>query len=345
MRFNENPGYPYSVLVKLFDVSQHVEGDKDAVEITRLVHEVVSHCCMAQTYLRGETATSSEQDMIQKQVMKFVQVKDKYTALGSTLLKSQAFHLVYDSKNTSFLPLPVVALPRTEYKKPYIPAKIRDLTLKDVKEENIYPMSISHQLPFVGSARLAIQEINHALRPVVGLDIVCFDDYNRRLYSNLDEFICVFRSSFTKWEWDRIHVPKASKLHELYIRWSMKEAYTKALGVGMGVSFESFSIRLHEVDDIADQGGVWSTLSVNSRGMYLSGSVIHQKDNKNAEYWDFFFLPLYKYELDGCSSNARGCACVCAGPFSEYGDDGCTRFRVEVEWTNLSSLIDWHQAT
>ena len=85
MRFNENPGYPYSVLVKLFDVSQHVEGDKDAVEITRLVHEVVSHCCMAQTYLRGETATSSEQDMIQKQVMKFVQVKDKYTALGSTL--------------------------------------------------------------------------------------------------------------------------------------------------------------------------------------------------------------------------------------------------------------------
>lgn len=40
-----------------------------------------------------------------------------------------------------------------------------------------------------------------------------------------------------------------SKLKEFYLRWAMKEAFTKALGLGMNMEFESFETRLVGVDD------------------------------------------------------------------------------------------------
>ncbi|KAL7466296.1 hypothetical protein ACHAXS_006604 [Conticribra weissflogii] len=40
-----------------------------------------------------------------------------------------------------------------------------------------------------------------------------------------------------------------SKLKEFYLRWAMKEAYTKALGVGMNMEFDSFETLLVGIDD------------------------------------------------------------------------------------------------
>ncbi len=97
----------------------------------------------------------------------------------------------------------------------------------------------------------------------------------------MDEFLQMFQSSFTSWEMERIKVNyyaatrrtmddptmrislfrkrrstkyvklrcQESSLKEFYLRWSMKEAYTKAIGLGMGIPFESFEIHLLDIDD------------------------------------------------------------------------------------------------
>ena len=341
------------VLVLTFsDISEQAEEDSDKSEIQRLVKsEILSNCCLASTFLRSEQANASEVEDIQEQVLRFLQVKDKYLALGSVLLKSQAFHLTYDAKSSRSSSIPVVALPRTEFKKPYIPTQITDNRPNDVKEEDVYPLSISHQFPFVGSARVDTSDSDSsAQRPKAGLDIVTFDDYNPRLHSNLQEFMAVFRSSFTAWEWSRIHAENASHLHEFYVRWSIKEAYTKALGVGLGFEFDSFDTRLAGVDDDenGDTSGLWSQISTCPGGISLLGSVVFRKSIKPLEFWDFFFIPLYEKRNQNDSTDlapARGCACVCAGPFPESPQESgnqSTRYRTIVEWTELEKLAEWH---
>ena len=90
---------------------------------------------------------------------------------------------------------------------------------------------------------------------IVGMDIVTFDyDINKRLYPNDEDFLNVFRNSFTKNEWEiGIQHPTLlslrDRVQEFYIRWSMKEAYTKAVGMGMGLEFHTFEIALLEDDD------------------------------------------------------------------------------------------------
>jgi len=248
---------------------------------------------------------------LQQQVVRFLKVPDKYIALTSILLKSQAFHKTHSlhylfqegaEELTRLVNRPVVDIPRTQYKKPYIPIGPRSpdsnnnnsdsdnstkvvTKYQAISEVNFFPMSVSHQFPFCGIARLVVVPppppppicrqheddatiTNESLvqqpqleqpRPLIGLDIVTFDDYNSRLYSSLMEFLSVFESSFTPWEWKCIMLSPPLQddkddddddddetvlLREFYLHWAMKEAYTKALGVGMGLSFDSFEIRL-----------------------------------------------------------------------------------------------------
>jgi len=227
--------------------------------------------------------------------------------------------------------LPVIELPRTEYKKPYIPLLIQDETntttvratsqrikhsaLTDEEIADAFPISVSHQYPHVGLARLvegnssyfeekkkdkssgAVPNSNQLLK--LGMDIVVIEPYNKRMYSSAENFLEVFKESFTSWEWNRIRYRKdanqsietnhyhprlfskksfgysrggerggilkssSSKnvlrsdddlLQEFYLRWSIKEAYTKALGVGMGLDFKSFETRLLDGIDNDDDG-------------------------------------------------------------------------------------------
>ena len=303
-------------------------------------------------------------EKIQKQVTRFLRIPDKYVSFTSVLLKSQAFHMTYpshcndvisvnegketaESHSASASPLPVTVIPRTPYKKPYIPKRpLSDTTTSQnahnqQEEVNLYPLSISHQFPFVGMARLKLVDSNHhhPCRPLVGLDIVTFDDYNSKLYNSLADFVHVFHESFTPWEWTCIQhaFPEGKMLEEFYLRWAIKESYTKALGVGMGLPFDSFETRLEFAvhtgnDNGKEDQGIFEwmcrqAVSTNDHSQsnndnkdgpstMLKGSVVVNPGTPKAtsEPCSFYFKPLWELDVYGSKrswENVRGCACIC----------------------------------
>ena len=204
-------------------------------------------------------------------------------------------------------------------------------------ETCVHPLSISHQFPFVASARLDTNPTTHHLQ--VGIDIVMMEPHNAKLYANEEEFINVFSSYFTKWEWSRIHATEEDKLNEFYIRWAMKEAYTKAKGMGMSMDFDSFDMRLVNYDNKVDDG-IWSHIVPHPKGLYASGSVVFHPEGPD-EAWEFFFLPLLVGNNNSIceeKGNVNGCVCICLGPFPSPS----SRFRVNVQWTSLEQLVQWH---
>ena len=305
---------------------------------------------------------------IQQQVVRFLRVPDKYISFTSILLKSQAFHMTHPSPNDdeqqeqSTASLPVIEIPRTQYKKPYIPSPSKHDSFPEV---NLYPLSISHQFPFVGMARLVIHDAagDPRCRPLVGLDIVTFDDYNHGLYGSLAEFVDVFQSNFTPWEWNCIHAANDDgvMLQEFYLRWAIKEAYTKALGVGMGLSFDSFETRLeHNMGE--DEYGIFSWLCqqplpensithsgdrcTNNQPLLLPGSVVINPGTPEAksEACSFFFLPLWEQEIYGSGrsfENVRGCACICLLQSPDHENGG--NISLTTKWQSLEDLISWHR--
>ena len=303
-------------------------------------------------------------EKIRKQVTRFLRIPDKYISFTSVLLKSQAFHMTYpsncigdmtdnDSKEaaemkniSSASPLPVTIIPRTPYKKPYIPRRPLSSTTssqkghKEQEEVNLYPLSISHQFPFVGMARLVLAEPNHhphQCRPLVGLDIVTFDDYNPKLYNSLADFVHVFHESFTPWEWTCIQhaFGEGKMLQEFYLRWAIKESYTKALGVGMGLPFDSFETRLEFATngkkEAKEDQGIFEWMcqeefrtnhsqstndSKDDPYTMLPGSVVVNPGTPKAtsESCSFYFKPLWELDVYGSKrswENVRGCACIC----------------------------------
>jgi phosphopantetheine--protein transferase-like protein len=221
----------------------------------------------------------------------------------------------------------VVDLPRSENNKPFIPLcsgrrRLRRYqeasscpTKQDEETETVvderttgFPISISHQYPFVGMVSLSersstivtkdISATQHKCTPViadtaqsstsmvssilldktersswnsnndgspyprlsVGLDIVVFDPINTRLYTTEDDFLDVFQESFTGSEWRTIQNATSSgcRIEEFYIRWAMKESYTKAIGIGMGLDFSTFEFTLSfEDEELTTNSSIW----------------------------------------------------------------------------------------
>jgi phosphopantetheine--protein transferase-like protein len=336
------------VRLTLLDLAGSVGADDGkAKNLVRLVEDdVLREAIPTRKFLTAEIPTWEEIQFIQRQVLRFLQPKDKYAAFASALLKSKAFHHSIQKAtptSTGFNGRKVVDLPRTEHKKPYIPVskKIRSELDYGGNEEDMYPISISHQHPFVGIAQLDMDTNCGMEAPIlVGMDIVVFDDYNRQCYSNQEEFLDVFRDSFTDREWSLIQAQSVGRLQEFYIRWSMKEAYTKALGVGMGLDFSSFDLLLPgDIDNEGESSGVFASINTAGKQLYRQrGTYENLKNEKDVGCWDFAFLPLYE---PSSLETPRGCACICAGPLpprcrSQHLD-------VCVDWTDLSSLVDWHR--
>jgi len=190
-------------------------------------------------------------------------------------------------------------------------------------------------------------------QPLVGLDIVTFEDFNPCLYQSTREFLQVFQSSFTNWEWNCILAVYENgdghMLREFYLRWAVKEAYTKALGVGMGCSFDSFETRMHLDADagaaMQDGDGIYSYFlahkndagqaqsehdiehrrqSCNVEAIQLSGSVILNPASPQLSSkgdCTFYLLPLWENDVFTGRENdtarrraldqAKGCACIC----------------------------------
>jgi 4'-phosphopantetheinyl transferase superfamily len=298
-------------------------------------------------------------ERIKHQVTRFLKVPDKYIAWTSILLKSQAFHQTYSHTSNGTTARPIIELPRTEYKKPYIPSIIKHDSFPEV---NLHPISISHQFPFVGLARLVVTEFSHQPqhRPLVGLDIVTFDNYNPRLYDSADAFLEVFKMSFTEWEWTCIHANESSMLLEFYLRWATKEAYTKALGVGMGLSFDSFESHLLGV---TDSTGIYPWLLEQSEGQgnrassiigdnhyqqpfHVRGTVVINPvgDAMKSEDCTFYFLPLWDPETGTSPTSTRmmGCACICLVlPTSAKPRDAI--FHLKTSWQSRDDLVAWHK--
>jgi len=123
---------------------------------------------------------------------------------------------------------------------------------------------------------------------IVGMDIVTFDyDINKRLYPNDEDFLNVFRNSFTKNEWEiGIHHPTLlslrDRVREFYIRWSMKEAYTKAVGMGLGLEFHTFEIALLEEDDDSNTSMQYQQQHQHGRSIDNTNTNGHSNNGDNS---------------------------------------------------------------
>ena len=160
------------------------------------------------------------------------------------------------------------------------------------------------------------------------------------------------------WEWERIsncrrrHTPsdhrerraaagrsEDSRLREFYLRWSMKEAYTKALGLGMHVDFDRVEIRLYGTDLDAhpdeeegagrpdEEEGIWTAIerhTASSSADHRRGGEVADDERRTRHYsaigkvkrlesatspwdvWEFIFVPLFPDDDDDDGGGGGG---------------------------------------
>jgi phosphopantetheine--protein transferase-like protein len=324
----------YKVQVRLLNVSEVL-----AVELDTLL-QTFEHPSFkvysAEDYIRAKLIGVGLPDGMDEtrgevlhSIRKFVKVNDRILALASCLLKSEAFFLSHHYPQDGF-----VHLPRTEHQKPFIPTI----------DETEFSISLSHQWPFIGISRLVSNGGKQSLG--VGLDIVVFEKLNTRLYNTVEEFVAVFRNSFTDGEWLTINEQQDFVLQEFYVQWSVKEAVSKALGVGLGCDFSSFEVTW-DLKSPTD-GGLWNlivshgsqndedimldlngTISLNEPEISNQGTSCIRDSN-----WRFCFLAL----RDSETSDVLGVACTCLGPF-QVNDVVDKAINWKVEWTDLRSIL------
>lgn len=315
-----------TVELDILDVDDVIQKDQTGDHLRELVATVFNNCetadrhfwtiksrrfslCRSNDKGPGQGETSLTEKM-RTHVNCCIRVTDKYLRLLSVLIKSREFHLAYPTAHALGEGLPIIEIPKSREGKPFIPTQ--------TGQPSNYEFSVSHQCPYIGIAR------SRGVK--VGLDIVTFDEINRRLYCNEREFVSAFRSSFAESEWNLI-TSSATVLNDFFLRWAMKEAYTKSLGLGMSLEFESFIITLDGVENL------WDYISVNAdpeNGIVLPGLVQHC-GQPNSERWSFFFLLIQAKE------RIKGCACACI-PDSSI-DKALT---VNIRWMKVEELLSWH---
>eukprot|EP00547_Thalassionema_nitzschioides_P000134 CAMPEP_0194212544 /NCGR_PEP_ID=MMETSP0156-20130528/12552_1 /TAXON_ID=33649 /ORGANISM="Thalassionema nitzschioides, Strain L26-B" /LENGTH=313 /DNA_ID=CAMNT_0038940399 /DNA_START=183 /DNA_END=1121 /DNA_ORIENTATION=- len=305
------------VEIDLIDIADLFDGDESAEQLKNtLLPRALSFCMTSEKFLhigQRERKNKCKPDkelnkQLQSQILRYVKVPDKYLHFISLLIKSREFHLAYQELCPKGKPKPLITLPRTEKGKPFIPLP--------GGEASDFKFSVSHQKPYLGIGRTFGYEI--------GIDIVTFDEINKKLYSDESEFLHVFRSSFTDYEWASI-ITSSSKLNEFYLQWAVKEAYTKALGLGLSLDFKSFSTRFEGVDNL---WGHVSTQDVEN-GICIKGFV--RCGDQIPQQWAFFF------QLLRFNGKAQGCLCACTRAPSE-DKNSTINIDVGTKWLTLEEL-------
>lgn len=369
-----------------------------AVTVEHILNELLDECTCAtpSDVVSGVTIDTKPQtqNIVERSIMRFKRDQDRWTALVSVLLKSLAFHrlnqgtpldttIEHFTSHAKSETLPIVILPRTKFNRPYIPVTLMQDTHETVhsdddKRENEHPnsrISVSHQYPHIG----IVQSSSYSK---IGMDIVLFDFQKSEFTPTINDFLQSFESSFTKWEWEKIQYyckgglfrrnivrDDKSKLREFFLRWAIKESYTKALGLGMHIEFSSFETRLMGIDEMemnADtHKSIWSTISnavdkreedgteSKSANSYecikrsvvsqysVSGQVVHGDMN---EIYEFIFVPISPDDV----SSYEGCCCICRTPLSPCdksvsNDFVVTKSPISIERMDLSDLIKFHK--
>ena len=317
--------------LELVDIGDVIKMDETGGLLRDLVPNALKESATAERYLEASKpkrhllccSSSNEKELLQSDdklteqlrtsINRCLRVSDKYLRLLSLLIKSREFHLAYPTACESEKNIPIIELPKTREGKPFIPTP--------TGRPSDCQFNVSHQHPYLGIAK--------ARGVKVGLDIVTFDEINRKLYQNEREFVNVFQSSFAESEWNSI-VGSKSIMHEFFLQWAIKEAYTKALGLGLSLEFNSFVTKLEGVENL------WDYVSENAdpdKGIVLP-ATIHHSNNANPERWSFFFLLLKSKD------RLIGCACACVP--SDEGNSG-DRLTVDTRWVEIEELLVWHQ--
>lgn len=315
-----------------------------------------------------------------KSIMRYIKETDRWTAFSSLLLKSIAFHRYVDpsmSIDTNDKKLPVVDLPRTRFNRPYLP-HLGATKEQEVRENRDSMMNISHQYPYICMIQTQVTDNNSPSQippcQMIGCDLVIFEANLNEYNPTIPDFLQLFVGSFTSTEWQAIITSTSSSLpwsdenilKEFYLRWAMKEAYTKALGMGLNVDFDSFEARLIGLDvDCAHVNGVWrprdsiwesitTETETNQHGQIqhqysFLGQVIWMKEpnvpRPEGEFWVFTFIPLVENgvveNLIQSGDTTTGCVCLCRGPFHDEVD-ASDQHDVFIENLTLSDLIQMH---
>ncbi|UIZ25524.1 hypothetical protein KXD40_006431 [Peronospora effusa] len=151
----------------------------------------------------------------QKQVTRFVFAKDQKLALASRLLQRQLIHELFHVNYEN------IEIQRTPENKPYWRRPTGSLA------PPLWNYNVSHHGTIVA--------IVSDSRTLVGVDVVRLAD--RPLYKkSAEEFFRAFADHFNPTEWNYICdvEDEDTQYTRFYELWSLKEAYIKAVGIGLG---------------------------------------------------------------------------------------------------------------
>lgn len=151
-------------------------------------------------------------------VTRFVKFEDQKRALISRLMQHMLVHVLVN------MPYSDVTIFRTKEGKPYVANPLRNDAFPNLN------FSVSHHGDYVGMASEPLC--------LVGLDIMVQDP---QVKETPQDYIKNFLSCFTELEWENINSagPDSAPLVDQFNRyWCMKEAYIKAVGVGLGFELQ-----------------------------------------------------------------------------------------------------------
>ena len=342
--------------------------------------------------------STNDRMALQQKLLRYVRVADRYLHLTSLLLKSKTFYdtlhddtTMNDSAtnkkesstwmDTIPLPhLPIVQLPRTNKGKPFIPSITTTTTKGDASllPSSYCSFNISHQSPYCGVARL-VSCASTTMNPlvVVGMDIVTIEPLDPNRYESVQDFLRHFQNCFapTEWEtiWNAATTTTTSTTHdmntdggnpeltEFHLQWSVKEAYTKALGVGMSLPFPTFQTDFDSGNNVSSltelvfgTGRMVPTEDNTPRTVFVRGRVTRQ-DGHPTKVWGFCFVPLLLQQQDSTRQDATpACCCVCVGPLEEQQDTVQSlspslrqgrEVRCNLSFLSWPELVNWHTKT
>ncbi|BBN09973.1 hypothetical protein Mp_4g24110 [Marchantia polymorpha subsp. ruderalis] len=167
-------------------------------------------------------------------VLRYVKFEDKKKALVSRLLQRKLVHSLLDVEYGD------IVIERTREGKPYLANQI------DCCEMPNFNFNVSHQGNFVVLASEPLC--------IVGVDVMTHQPVREELPV---AFFEPFKNCYTDFEWNMVMSagPKSVALFDQFYRlWCLKEAYIKAIGIGLGFD-------LLRAEFFHPSGNIWSDVA------------------------------------------------------------------------------------